>query len=87
MSNVTVLDEKCDAYDKKKFNIAEHTKRVFGMYSGEIVRARLSFENSLVNVVLDHFGKDVRMLLMVPEKPATIATEKPATKNRKTSEG
>jgi predicted DNA-binding transcriptional regulator YafY len=62
MSGVAVLDEKGDAFDRSKFNIAEHAKRVFGMFSGEIVRARLSFDNSLVNVVLDHFGKDVRML-------------------------
>jgi predicted DNA-binding transcriptional regulator YafY len=62
MSSVVVLDEKCDVFDKGKFNAAEHAKRVFGMFEGEIVRAKLSFKNHLVNVILDHFGKDVRML-------------------------
>ena len=62
MSSVVALDEDSDKFDKKKFNIAEHAKRVFGMYGGEIVRAKLAFDNSLVNVVLDHFGKDVTML-------------------------
>jgi len=62
MSSVDALDEDGDKLDKSKFNIADYAKRVFGMFDGEVVRARLSFDNSLVNVVLDHFGKDVRML-------------------------
>ncbi|RFZ77820.1 WYL domain-containing protein [Lacrimispora amygdalina] len=62
MSGVEVLDEDGDSFDMDKFNIAEHAKRAFGMYDGELVRARLAFDKSLVNVVLDHFGKDVLML-------------------------
>lgn len=62
MSGVDVLDEDSDKFDKDKFNIAEHAKRAFGMYDGEVVRARLAFDKSLVNVVLDHFGKDVIIL-------------------------
>jgi predicted DNA-binding transcriptional regulator YafY len=61
MSEVNVSDEKGDAFDRKRFDAAEHVKRVFGMYSGEIVRATLAFDESLVNVVLDHFGKDARL--------------------------
>lgn len=59
MSDVSATDENGDAHDVSKFNIAEYAKRVFGMFEGEVVRARLSFENSLVNAVLDHFGNDV----------------------------
>lgn len=62
MSNVSTIDADGDAFDRSKFNIAEYAKRVFGMFDGEVVRARLSFDKSLVNVVHDHFGKDVRML-------------------------
>jgi predicted DNA-binding transcriptional regulator YafY len=61
MSDVSVLHEDADSFNRKKFNIADHIKRVFGMYSGELIRATLSFDNSLVNVVLDHFGKDVKL--------------------------
>jgi predicted DNA-binding transcriptional regulator YafY len=61
MSSVNAIDEDGDKFDKSKFNIAEHAKRVFGMYEGEVVRARLAFANHLVNVILDHFGKDVHM--------------------------
>lgn len=39
MSQVEVCDEKAEKPNKKQFNVAEHTKRVFGMYSGELVRA------------------------------------------------
>ena len=62
MSNVNALDEKSDEFDKKAFNISEYAKRVFGMFNGEVVRAKLSFDHSLVNVVLDHFGKNVQMI-------------------------
>ena len=62
MSDVAVSDEAADAFDKEKFNVAEHIKRVFGMYSGEFVRATLAFDNSLVNAVLDHFGKDIKIM-------------------------
>ncbi|MDR1705241.1 MAG: WYL domain-containing protein, partial [Clostridiales bacterium] len=61
MSEATVLNEDADAFEREKFNIAEHTRSMFGMYNGEIIRATLSFDNSLMNVVLDHFGKDVKI--------------------------
>jgi predicted DNA-binding transcriptional regulator YafY len=62
MNNVAALEEQANSFDRSKFNVAEHAKRVFGMFSGEVVRAKLSFDKSLVSVVLDHFGNDVRML-------------------------
>jgi predicted DNA-binding transcriptional regulator YafY len=59
MSNVSVLDEPCDDIGREKFNIAEYTKKIFGMYVGELVRATLSFDLSLMNVVIDRFGRDI----------------------------
>lgn len=56
MSNVEVCEEVADKIDKTRFNIAEHTKRMFGMYNGELVSAKLRFDNSLVNTVQDKFG-------------------------------
>jgi predicted DNA-binding transcriptional regulator YafY len=58
MDSVTVSDTSADAYNKSKFNIPKHIKGMFGMFSGEVVQANLSFDNSFVNVVLDYFGKD-----------------------------
>jgi len=59
MSDTETLNDPADSFDKKKFNVADHIKRIFGMYSGELVHATLSFDNSLINVVLDYFGKDI----------------------------
>jgi predicted DNA-binding transcriptional regulator YafY len=56
MDGVEVLDEPADAFDRKGFNVAEHAKRLFGMYSGQTVTAALSLDKTLVGAVLDHFG-------------------------------
>ncbi|MCL2045231.1 MAG: WYL domain-containing protein [Oscillospiraceae bacterium] len=62
MTNVTVLDEIADVYDKKKYNISDFIKRTFGMFSGETVLARLAFDESLVSVILDYFGAQTIMI-------------------------
>lgn len=59
MSHVQVCAEAAEKVDKGRFNIAEYTKQMFGMYAGELVRAKLRFDNSLVNTVLDRFGADL----------------------------
>jgi len=59
MSNVTVCGEKADKLDRERFNLTEHVNQVFGMYSGDVVRAKLRFDHSLINAVLDRFGIDV----------------------------
>jgi predicted DNA-binding transcriptional regulator YafY len=55
---VTAQDEAADEFDRKKYDIAEHIKSMFGMYGGEVVSATLSFEDRLINAALDHFGQD-----------------------------
>ena len=62
MASVEVLDESADSFYHKKFSIVDYIKQTFGMYSGEIIKARLAFDESLVNVVLDHFGSDTHLL-------------------------
>jgi len=61
MSEVKVSDEPVDQYDKAKFDASKHIRQVFGMFSGELVRATLTFDNAFVNVVLDYFGKEVKL--------------------------
>ena len=61
MSDVSVLDKPRDDFGKERFDVAEYTKKVFGMYSGEIVRAKLSFDPSLVNVLFDRFGRNIHI--------------------------
>ena len=61
MSDVSVLDEPGYKFGKKRFDVAEYSKKLFGMYSGELVRANISFDPSLMNVILDRFGRDVHI--------------------------
>jgi len=58
MTEVDVLDEKADKRNDKEFKITEYIKQNFGMYSGETVKAKIAFDESLVSVVLDQFGAD-----------------------------
>ena len=59
MCNVTVLD--AEARVMEGFDISEYDKHTFGMYSGELIRADLRFEVSLINLILDKFGWDVTL--------------------------
>lgn len=45
--------------DQNDFNIADYSKKIFNMFSGETEEVELQFDNSLINVVIDRFGKDV----------------------------
>lgn len=40
----------------------EHANRLFQMFSGEMVTVKMRFHNSLINVVVDRFGKDVMLI-------------------------
>jgi predicted DNA-binding transcriptional regulator YafY len=58
MENVTLLDEDSDKLSKK-FNLSEYLNSTFSMFSGEAENVKLKFDNSLINAVLDRFGKSV----------------------------
>ena len=45
-------------------NLVEHANRLFQMYSGETADVKLRFHRSLVNVVIDRFGRDI---LLIPD--------------------
>lgn len=47
--------------DYMDFNIVEYSKKVFRMFSGETEKVELEFDNSLINVVIDRFGKDLQI--------------------------
>jgi predicted DNA-binding transcriptional regulator YafY len=40
----------------------DHANRLFQMYSGNAVDVKLQFHNSLINVVVDRFGKDIMLI-------------------------
>jgi predicted DNA-binding transcriptional regulator YafY len=56
MRSVSVTDERSPSCD---FNISDHMKHTFNMYPGDIQYVEIQFDNHLINVVIDRFGKDV----------------------------
>ena len=42
--------------------LLDHANRLFQMYSGDAVDVKLKFHNSLINVVVDRFGKDTMLI-------------------------
>ena len=61
MSGVKKLDEKRNP-GIEGFNLAEYSKRVFGMFGGEDTNVRLRVDNHLAGAIIDRFGKDVIMV-------------------------
>lgn len=59
MGEVTLLREKRKGREQfDKLNPAEYTKHTFGMFGGQTQTVTLRFENRLVGVVLDRFGRE-----------------------------
>ena len=42
--------------------LVEHANRLFQMYSGETADVKLRFHRSLINVVMDRFGRDTMLI-------------------------
>ena len=61
MENINLTNEKRVLPDEE-FNLANYTKTMFSMYSGETQRVEIQFDKSLVGVVLDRFGMDTPIL-------------------------
>ncbi|HCP70720.1 MAG TPA: WYL domain-containing protein, partial [Clostridiales bacterium] len=65
MSNIRLTEESrtpCPELTGKA--LAEHASRLFQMFSGEETAVKLRFDQSLINVVVDRFGKDI---LLIPD--------------------
>lgn len=46
----------------ENFNAAKYAKKVFGMFGGKEENVTLEFENRLIGVVIDRFGKDIMII-------------------------
>ena len=46
----------------EKFNLAEYSKKNFGMFSGEEEIVKLQVHKDLIGVIIDRFGKDVMIV-------------------------
>ncbi|MGN0677502.1 MAG: helix-turn-helix transcriptional regulator [Ruminococcus sp.] len=58
MESVEVMDEPAQEYPEG-FNLPAYLNSTFSMFSGEAEDVKLRFEKSLINAVIDRFGKNV----------------------------
>lgn len=58
MESVVILDEPAQKYPEG-FNLSGYLNATFSMFSGEAEEVKLRFERSLINAVIDRFGKKV----------------------------
>lgn len=60
MLKSTCIEEEREGKELfNEFDIATYTRKSFGMYGGEEQSVKLEFDNNLVGVVIDRFGKDI----------------------------
>lgn len=63
MGNIQITDKQRSGQDLfGQFNAARYAKKVFGMFGGAEENVTIEFENSLIGVVIDRFGKDVMVI-------------------------
>lgn len=63
MTDICLTDESrvpCPELTGK--NLIEHANRLFQMFSGDNVEVKLRFHRSLINVVIDRFGKNTMLI-------------------------
>lgn len=62
MKSIHVLDDKREGLEEfKVFNLAKYSKMSFGMFGGEPTRVKIAFENDMVGIFIDRFGKDINI--------------------------
>lgn len=75
MTDIRITDESrnpCPELTGKA--LVEHANQLFQMYSGDAVTVKLQFHRSLINVVIDRFGKDI-MLIPQDEEHFTFTVQ------------
>ena len=59
MTEISTLDQTRDGKEEfSKIDMSQYSKKVFGMFTGEVQTIQLRFENRLVGPVIDRFGRD-----------------------------
>ncbi|MCR5282802.1 MAG: WYL domain-containing protein [Lachnospiraceae bacterium] len=63
MKSIEILNQRRIGRNKfREFNIARYAKMSFGMFGGEETTVKLAFQNELVGVFLDRFGRDITIM-------------------------
>lgn len=73
MLSIKALERERDGKKEyKNVDMAEYSKRVFGMFTGEVKKVSMRFNNELAGAVIDRFGMDT---VMVPcdDKSFTVS--------------
>lgn len=72
MLHIQMSDEKREGKEHfKKLNVADYTRKSFGMFGGKEKKVKLLVDNSLAGVIIDRFGKDL-MLIPADENHFTV---------------
>jgi predicted DNA-binding transcriptional regulator YafY len=75
MKQIEILDEPREGKEAfEGFNLANYTKSLFGMYSGEETKVTLEAENYMVGVLIDRFGKDIIIIPVDEDHFQTVVT-------------
>jgi predicted DNA-binding transcriptional regulator YafY len=75
MKQIELTEEKRGGKEAfRDFDMAAYSKMNFGMYSGEKKKVKIEFQNSMVGVFLDRFGKDI-MIHPVDDEHSSIAVD------------
>ena len=61
-----------ESEDFDKFDLAKHYRQLFGMYSGDEQTVKLSFDKSLIDVVIDKFGESIDL---IPQSDGSVETQ------------
>lgn len=75
MKDISVSEEDIPEEQKmKNFDVAEYSNKIFNMFSGNVEKVQLEFDNELINAVIDRFGKDID-IYQINEDNFNIVTE------------
>lgn len=75
MTDISALDRPRDGREElDRLDMSQYSKRVFGMFTGEVQTVQLRFENRLVGTVIDRFGRDT-VIIASDEGHFTVSVE------------
>lgn len=76
MADVKETDEPREGEDKfKRMGISDYAKQTFGMFiGGKADRITIKFDNSLLDAMIERFGKDPKLFTKIDDKHFTVRT-------------
>ena len=63
MVHLSVLDLPREGKEQfRQFDAAQYTRRLFGMFGGEVMRVTFEGKNEIIGVLFDRFGKEITVI-------------------------